>query len=110
MPPITQQQLSTLLSELSLGLQQLYGPRLRGLRLYGSYATGRAAEGSDVDVAIILDDYADVWDEIQRTSQLASRLSLQYGVSLSLIRIRERDWAARDSPLLMNLRAESLAL
>ena len=47
--------LTQTLSQLARGLRELYGDRFRGLVLYGSYARGEAAEGSDVDLLVLLD-------------------------------------------------------
>lgn len=40
-------------------LQAIFGPRLREIRLFGSYARGEANEDSDVDVLILVDDLTD---------------------------------------------------
>lgn len=97
-----------ILKELASSLYNLYGKRLKGVYLYGSYARGEDVEGSDIDIALILDDFRDHWEEIQRTSQLVSEISLKYGVTLSLYRIREKDWKGKETPLLMNIRREGM--
>ncbi|MBW2149376.1 MAG: nucleotidyltransferase domain-containing protein [Deltaproteobacteria bacterium] len=42
----------TLLSELKSGLKSVYGERLKGVCLYGSYARGEDDRESDVDVPV----------------------------------------------------------
>ncbi len=74
-----------ILVRLKSSLRDLYGGRLQGLYLYGSFARGEERPGSDQDVAMILDDYERPWVEIQRTSQIVSDLSLEYGITISLI-------------------------
>ena len=103
------QEVTRLLEECKQELDKVYGPRLKGVFLYGSYVRGEAVEGSDVDVAVVLDDFRNYWEEVKRTGPLMSRLSLQYGVSLSLFRIREREWHDRHSPILDNIRETALA-
>lgn len=49
--------ITPILEELKAGLEQLYGPKLRRPVLFGSYARGEAEPGSDIDVAVVLDDY-----------------------------------------------------
>ena len=51
------ERIRTLMGELKTGLQAIYGERLRGIYLYGSYARDEADEESDVDVLVVLDDF-----------------------------------------------------
>ncbi|MBI3322994.1 MAG: nucleotidyltransferase domain-containing protein [Candidatus Omnitrophica bacterium] len=99
----------TLMSELRAGLQAIYGDRLRGLYLYGSYARGEADPESDLDVLIVLEGYDRYSAEIGRTSQLISSLCLKYSVSVSRVFVSEERWRDYDSPFLRNARAEAIA-
>ena len=63
---------------------------------------------SDVDVLIVLDEVQDYWREIGRTGELVSRLSLDYGVSVSRVFIPERDWNELRTPFLRNVRREAV--
>lgn len=95
-----------LLKELKGALRQIYGENLRGVYLYGSYANGEEDPESDMDVAIVLKDFGDYWEEVQRTGQVISELSIEYGVSISPVRILEAQWMLGDSPFLNNVRKE----
>ena len=44
--------IAPILRELKVGLQAIYGARLRELILFGSYARGEAKPDSDIDVAV----------------------------------------------------------
>jgi predicted nucleotidyltransferase len=101
-------QLDELLPELKEGLQRIYGPRLRGVYLYGSYARDEADEESDLDILVVLDDFGDYAREIDRTGELGSDLSLKYGVSISKVFMRERDWLFGESAFLGNVREEAI--
>jgi len=104
------EKVTSLLKELKQKLTELYGKNLSGLYLYGSYARHEEDFQSDIDIAIILNDFQDYWEEIQRTSHIISDLSLKCGITLSPVRIRKREWSKGDSPFLNNLRKESIAL
>ncbi|HEY5574636.1 MAG TPA: nucleotidyltransferase domain-containing protein [Anaerolineales bacterium] len=97
-----------LLSELRAGLAILYGNRLKGVYLFGSYARGDHDQESDLDILIILDDIVEFGTEIRRTGELASNLSLKYGISISRKFISEDRWLQGDSVLLRNVRAEAV--
>jgi uncharacterized protein len=102
MPPHIQK----LLQELKLELTRIYGERLKGVYLYGSYARGDHRPGSDVDVMIVLASYQRYGDEIKRTSELNAKLSLEYNLSISRLFLTEERWKHEDSPLLRNIRTQ----
>jgi len=95
-----------LLGELKDELVRMYGERLKGVYLYGSYARGENQPGSDVDVMIVLASYQRYGDEIKRTSELNARLSLDYNLSVSRLFMTEDRWKNDNSPLLRNVRAQ----
>ena len=97
-----------LLEEFKKGLAGVYGERLKAVYLFGSYARGDYEENSDLDVMIVLDTYGSYWDELVRTSQLASDLSLEYGVTVSRTIMKEEQWQKGDLPVLRNVRAEGI--
>jgi predicted nucleotidyltransferase len=97
-----------LLAELRDGLKRIYGPRLRGLYLFGSYARNTPDPESDVDVLVVLDRIDRYGAEVDRTGDLASRLSLKYSVTVSRAFAAESDWREGDSPFLNNIRAEAV--
>jgi predicted nucleotidyltransferase len=82
MIPVVQQ----LASEYKRNLQNLYGNELVELILYGSYARGEHRNESDIDFAVVLrnPDMRAV-AEIAKTSAIASRLSLKYGIMVSAL-------------------------
>jgi type I restriction enzyme S subunit len=100
--------IQSLLHELKAGLQTLYGERLKGVYLYGSYARNEADEESDVDVLVVLDDFERYGAEVNRTSELGASLSLKYGVSISKVFLRKRNWLDGQTPFLANVREEAI--
>ena len=63
-------------------LATLYGDRLKGVYLYGSYARGEPEEGSDIDVAVVLAGPVNRRAESRRTSRLIADLSLRENCEL----------------------------
>ncbi|OGC04027.1 hypothetical protein A2276_05360 [candidate division WOR-1 bacterium RIFOXYA12_FULL_43_27] len=99
-----------LLIDLKKGLKNIYRDRLRTLFLYGSYARGDANAGSDLDVAVIINDFSDIGKEIETTGQLVSELSLKNNLVVSLHPVREEKWENPGSPFLLNIKKEGVAI
>ena len=97
-----------LLAQIKKGLEEIYMSKLRGVYLFGSYARGEQDLESDLDILIILRDFESYSSEVKQTGDLISRLSLEYGLTISRTFVREDDWQAGDSPLLRNVRQEAV--
>jgi predicted nucleotidyltransferase len=96
------------MKELKEGLAQIYGDKLKAVYLYGSYARGDYRQGSDVDVMIVLNSYRSYGKEIDRTGKLTSNLSLEYGISISRVVMKEMQWKSSNTPLLRNIRTDGV--
>lgn len=109
-PSQADQKLRNIAQDLQAGLKTLYGPRLRALCLYGSYARGDQREGSDLDILVILADMQDIGQELHRMSQLGSDLSLAHDLTISLLPITEWEFRNLRTPWLLNVRREGIPL
>jgi len=100
--------IKTLMAKMKKGLAEIYGQRLQAVYLFGSYARGDYDQNSDLDVMIVLDTYESYWDELVRSAELASDLSLEYNVTISRTIMTEEQWKKGDLPVLKNVRAEGV--
>lgn len=98
------------LEEARRRLAAMYGDRLAHVTLYGSQARGDARQDSDVDVLVILRDDYELYTEFKRLSPLSLDLLEQYGVYVSLQPFSEEEYRKRQSPLMINVRAEGVEL
>jgi len=88
----TRQQALRIARELHNELAALYGPRLKGVYLYGSYARGEADEDSDIDVAIVLAGPVDEAEEGRRTCDLIGDLSLRNNCLIAAFFLSEDEY------------------
>lgn len=85
-----------ILDALKQKLQELYDDRFKGLYVFGSYARPDAGielpADSDLDVALVLKDFENPFEERARLSDITADLSLEHDIVISLIPIREEDY------------------
>jgi len=104
------EQLRTILAELRRRLEALYGPRMVKLVLYGSQARGDAEPGSDIDVLVVLKGPVSPCEEIDRTIEIVSGLSLEHNEVICCAFVPEDRYQTERSPLLINVRREGVAI
>jgi len=101
---------SLVLNELRERMKALYGPELRQLLLFGSQARGDAEPGSDIDVLVVLNREVRPGEEIRRTGAIVSELSLANNVVISCAFVSFQRFRNEQSPFLMNVRREGIAI
>ena len=99
-----------ILRDLRDALHSIFGDNLSRLILYGSRDRGDAYPDSDVDVLIVLKEFADSAAERERIAPTVSALSLEYDLVIACHVIHEPDYLNRQSPLLINIRREGVTL
>jgi len=102
--------LREVLSRLRSELTELYGERLVGMRLFGSHARGDSEPGSDIDVLVVLKGEVDPGQEIARISAPRASLCLATDRVISCLFLSEKRFLTEQSPLLLNVRRESVPL
>ena len=98
----TREEVLRLVREFHDHLKPLYGDRLKGVYLYGSYARGDARWDSDIDVAVVLDGPVRQREESRRASETIGDISLRHNcvlmpVFLSVEELRRRPYAVHRS-------------
>ena len=96
------------IEEFKKEIKKLYGNRLKHIILYGSYARGCATEDSDIDLLIVLEGKVKPGEEIDRMIEIITKINLRYNVLISVYPISEEDYKKVNSPLLINVRRESI--
>jgi predicted nucleotidyltransferase len=98
------------LQELRSELESIYGTRLRQLVLFGSQARGDAAAESDIDVLVVLEGAVTPGKEIARTGEIVAALSLKFDRLISCVFISADRYSSEQTPLLLNIRNEGVAI
>jgi predicted nucleotidyltransferase len=102
--------LDKVLAELRLSLQNLYGPRLARMVLFGSQSRDEAEPGSDIDILVVLRGEVNPGEEIARTSEVVATLSLRYDTVISCLFVSAERYSTEQSPLLLNVRREGVTI
>jgi predicted nucleotidyltransferase len=103
-------QLRVILGELRNRLEREYGTRLLKIVLYGSQARGEAEPGADIDVLVVLEGPVDASAEIARTEFDVADLSLAHNAVITCLFVSREQLEREQSPLLMNVRREGVAV
>jgi uncharacterized protein len=90
-------------------LDEVYGPRIERVMLFGSRARGEARADSDYDLAVFLHDLTDRWQELNRIAELELQAMAETGASIEAIPFPAGTWAER-SIFMHELRREGLDL
>ena len=105
---MTEEKLSEILQILRSGLAELLGTQLEAVYLYGSHARGEATSDSDIDVLIVLNRNFDYFEMIEKTGDLAAKLSLENDTVIALAFVTKDNYKTRQTPFLMNVRREGV--
>lgn len=100
-----------LTAEFKTAMQQLYGERLAGVVLYGSYARGDYTEDSDVDLLVVLRGLESPSKEHERTFDTCWAMSQQYQIDVSAHFVGEERYRTSNERLFfMNIKRDGVAV
>jgi predicted nucleotidyltransferase len=102
--------LQTLLTELKLKLQKLYGDRLFTLLLYGSVARGEANADSDIDILVVLRDRVAPMSEIIRMGDIKLDFLLEFGELLSIMPMSLDEFNDNSASFINSIRRDGISL
>ena len=98
-----------LLQRIKHDLAEAYGPRLRGVVLFGSEARGDAEPDSDIDVLVLLDGPVVLWDELAVCIHALYPLVLELnGRPIDVIPVDVKEYEAQEYALYRNANSEGL--
>ena len=99
-----------ILETLRQAFARLLGDQIESVLLYGSRARGDHRPDSDIDLLVVMRDAFDYGALIERTSEVVSTLSLENDVVISRAFVSKERFEREQSPFLLNVRREGIAL
>jgi len=104
------QRIVRLIDQIKAHLRETYGDRIKRVILYGSYARGEATKDSDVDVLVLADPSLNPSEVRESLSELLYDMLLDEGELVSVMVIPEELFENYNSPFMLNVRKEGLAV
>jgi len=103
-------QLDKILSEVKKQSYNIYHEYLSNIILYGSWARGEAAEGSDVDILLVLKGRNTLNDKYRKLLNVVYDIELNNSAEISVITVSENQYRKNKMPFFRNVKNEGIEL
>lgn len=97
-------------NDLKRHLSALYGRRLMGVYLYGSYARGDFTQDSDIDLVLALAGEVNTYKELDRLAPAIAEVCLEHDVLIAAYPVPVVWVTERKSALFENVRKEGVQI
>ena len=101
---------SSIIQKCKEALSQYYGPRLKGVILYGSIARGEASPDSDIDLLVLLSPPLDFFSELRQIVDLLYPIQLESEQLISAKPALASDYEVGSISLYRNVRREGVVV
>lgn len=103
-------QIKDVIAETGDELLKIYSRKMKGMILFGSYARGEEAYGSDIDIALLLECPDDGYREREKYFDVIWRISLKYDTVVSVIPMDYLEYYMKKTPLTINIAREGIMI
>jgi len=104
------QEIKSILNDVKICLENVYGSNLVDIILIGSHARGDFTDGSDIDILILLENMDNPITEMEKYFDLIWELDLKYDTLISVIPLTPEEYRTRRAPLILNARKEGVSI
>lgn len=109
-PAVTPTGRAQLASEVGHDLRELFGERLREVRMFGSSARGDEDPDSDLDLLVVLSGPVDFWNDRALMDEVLWRHTLRSGTVVSALPVSADDMDSAARPALSRAVAEGITV
>ena len=109
MKKIINLEIDTIIKEVKAEFIKIYGTRLQGIILFGSYARSDSAKGSDIDI-LLLKGMNNISSEREKYFPAISDICLKYDQVISIIPCDSKEFIYRRTPLILNVQKEGIRI
>ncbi|MBI3581365.1 MAG: nucleotidyltransferase domain-containing protein [Nitrospinae bacterium] len=108
MKKLSKEEVLRIVREMHSKLDDIYGDRLKGVYLYGSYARGDARDDSDIDVAVVLAGTVRRGEELNRTKVFIPDLGVKENCFITPLFLSETQFNERNLDVVQFIAEEGI--